>query len=125
VLLDTHAWAWSLSDPEFLSEAARTAIASADFAYVSPVSVFEISQKVRLGKWRGMEPYAPHLVDLLHEQGSRTAPLTPEICLDAGRAEWAHRDPFDRLLAATSRRMGVPLVTRDPAFARMGVACLW
>ena len=129
ILLDTHTWIWSIEgDVRRIGRTARTLLARAEGAdriRVSPVSVFEITWKVRLGKWPGMEAHAPRLVDLLREQGSQPAPLTPEICLDAGSADWPHRDPFDRLLAATSRRMGVPLVTRDAAFPAMGVACIW
>ena len=79
ILLDTHVWAWSLTDTGSLSMPARDAIASAAAVYVSPVSFFEIGQKVRLGKWPTMEPVVPRLGDLLMEQGGLTAPLTAEI----------------------------------------------
>jgi PIN domain nuclease of toxin-antitoxin system len=125
VLLDTHAWAWSLGQDDLLSQPARAALASADAVLVSPISFFEIGQKVRLGKWPEMEPFVPRLAEILREQGGMVAPLTPEICLDASLSEWSHRDPFDRLLAATCRRMEIPLVTRDAVFAGMGVHCIW
>ena len=50
VLLDTHAWTWSLSSDGRLSPAAMAEIAGAELVLVSPISFFEISQKVRLGK---------------------------------------------------------------------------
>ena len=124
VLLDTHAWAWSLIKPALLSERAHAAIASGP-TLVSPVSIFEIGQKVRIGRWPEMVPIVRDLPELVHEQGSLLAPLTSEICLDAGLADWPNRDPFDRLLGATARWMGVPLVTRDAVFAEAGVACIW
>ena len=58
-------------------------------------------------------------------RGACFAPLTSEICLEAALTDWPNRDPFDRLLGATARRMGVPLVTRDAVFAVAGVACIW
>jgi PIN domain nuclease of toxin-antitoxin system len=125
VLLDTHAWAWSLTDVRSLSERATDTIASASAVYVSPVSFLEIAQKVQRGKWPTMEPVVTRLGGLLSEQGAMVAPLTAEICLDAGLRDWPHRDPFDRLLAATCLRMDVSLVTRDPVFADLGVRSIW
>lgn len=58
VLLDTHIWAWSFVNSAMLSEPARQAIAGAEAVHVSPITLFEITQQVRLGKWPGMEPYA-------------------------------------------------------------------
>jgi PIN domain nuclease of toxin-antitoxin system len=37
--------------------------------------------------------------------------------LRAGAFTVAHRDPFDRMLAAQALLEGVPLLTDDPAFA--------
>jgi len=36
-----------------------------------------------------------------------------------------HRDPFDRMLAAQGEIEGLPLVTRDPAFALFGARTFW
>jgi len=36
-----------------------------------------------------------------------------------------HRDPFDRLLVAQARDLGIPLVTADEAFSAYDVAVLW
>jgi PIN domain nuclease of toxin-antitoxin system len=37
----------------------------------------------------------------------------------------AHKDPFDRMLAAQAIQEAVPLVSADPVFDRMGVQRLW
>lgn len=116
VLLDTHAWAWSLIGDERLSRHAVDAIERADLVFVSPITFFEIGQKVRFGKWPEMVPLVPRLPDVLTEQGGRVAALDPETCLAAALLTWAHRDPFDRLLAATALRAGLPLVSTDAQF---------
>lgn len=116
VLLDTHVWAWTLTGDAQLSQRALSAIEEADAVLVSPPSFFEIGQKVRLGRWPEMEPIVDGLPDLLGKQGGRAAPLDPEICLVAARFDWRHRDPFDRLLAATAMRLGLPLISADIMF---------
>lgn len=88
VLLDTHAWAWSLSRDARLSGKAIALIQQAEAVFVSPISLFEIGQKVRIGKWPEMQPFVSRLVDLLAEQGGRVAALIPDICLAAATLEW-------------------------------------
>lgn len=116
VLLDTHAWVWSFADEAQLSPAARAAIQQADTVHVSPITFFEIGQKVRLGKWPAMAPHAARLAGILRDQGGIIAPFTPEICLHASLRDWAHRDPFDRLIASTAELHGLTLISKDPAF---------
>lgn len=81
VLLDTHTWAWSLTGDMRLSTKATTLITEADSVFVSPISFFEIGQKVPIGKWPEMEPFINDLPSLLAEQGGRVAALVPEVCL--------------------------------------------
>ncbi len=116
VLLDTHAWSWSLTADPRLSAPALAAVAAADAVLVSPISFFEIAQKVRLGKWPEMEQFADRLPALLAEQGGLVARFDPEVCVAAGLMAWDHRDLFDRLLAATARLQAVPIVSADSAF---------
>ena len=116
VLLDTHAWTWSLTGDGRLSARALAAMAEADTVFVSPISVFEIAQKVRIGKWPEMVAFVDQLPGLLQSQGGVVAELGPAICVEAGMMGWGHRDPFDRLLAATARQGGHLLVSADVVF---------
>lgn len=90
VLLDTHAWVWSFGADTLLSERAQSAITTAELVYVSPISFFEIGQKVRNGRWPEMESLVQDLPDILREQGGLLAPFTPEICLAASLMSWDH-----------------------------------
>lgn len=117
VLLDTNAWAWTLSNNTLrLSQAAVDAIEAADSVFVSPIAVFEIGQKVRIGKWPEMEPYVEGIEQIFLGRGGAFAPLTPATCLAASLLDWDHRDPFDRLMAATAIELGVPLISTDTHF---------
>lgn len=88
----------------------------AETVLVSPISFFEIGQKVRLGKWPEMAPFVGDLPALLERQGGGVAGLDQGICLRAAIMDWAHRDPFDRMLAATAERYGVAIISADTVF---------
>ena len=116
VLLDTQAWALSLIESSRLPTAARQAILDATGVYVSPISVFEIAQKVRLGKWDEMTPYVRLLPEIIDQQGLTVAPLTPKICETAGSDPWPHRDPFDRFIFATAKDLRTAIISGDRVF---------
>ena len=115
-MLDTHVWAWTLTDDRRISDRARREIAGAESVCVSAISFFEIAQKVRLGKWPEMSPHLDRLPELLESQRALAAALETADCLLAGAMDWTHRDPFDRLLAATALRRRIPIVSADPVF---------
>jgi PIN domain nuclease of toxin-antitoxin system len=116
LLLDTHVWAWSLTNDRRISDRARREMVEAQTILVSAISFFEIAQKVRLGKWPGMAAYVDRLPALLVSQRGVAASLEAEDCLMAGTMEWPHRDPFDRFLAASALRRRLPIVSADPVF---------
>lgn len=99
--------------PERLGGAAKADVLDADVVYVSPISVYEVTRKVRLGKWPDM---APHVDALVTETETLTAPFTRSIAARAGMLGWAHRDPFDRFIAASSIELGCPLISKDVEF---------
>jgi PIN domain nuclease of toxin-antitoxin system len=124
LLLDTHVWAWSLTNDRRISDRARREMVEAQTILVSAISFFEIAQKVRVGKWPEMARYVDRLPTLLARQRGVAASLEAEDCLMARTMEWPHRDPFDRFLAASALRRRVPIVSADLAFDAV-VARVW
>ena len=108
VLLDTHAWVWAIDDAPRLSVRAIQAIEAADRVCVAAITFYEICQKVRLGKWLEMAGHVHRLQDIAAEQSVAVLPIHPEIAAMAGLLDWPHRDPFDRILAATALFVGGP-----------------
>ena len=52
--------------------------------------------------------------------------VTASHALLAGPLDWAHRDPFDRMLAAQAMVESMTLITQDEAFATVrGIRTLW
>lgn len=125
LLLDTHTWAWSMTGDVRLSAAAITAMEQAETVSISAISLFEIGQKVRLGKWPEMAPFLDRLISLAEEQGGRMVEVSPEASLLAATMEWDHRDPFDRIIAATAITRGLVLVSTDAAFDALAEEPKW
>lgn len=116
ILLDTHALAWTFAGEKRDRSWVDRIVIEADSVYVSPISIFEIGQKVRLGKWPEMEPFIDDLSEVVMERGGYFAPTGPQVCLAAALLDWDHRDPFDRLIAATAIENQIALVSIDAQF---------
>lgn len=119
VLLDTHAWAWSLFRASELSPAARQVIEQARTVYIPPCAFHEITAKHRPGKWPEVDGIVERLPQLLRAQGGVGAPYTIEMAALSGGMDWAHKDPFDRMIAATAIELACPLISKDPVFDQL------
>lgn len=126
ILLDTHAllW-WMIGDPR-LSPRARAAVGVPGAeVLVSAASAWELAVKVRLGKLPQASRLTHRLAESLAEQDFKTLPITLEHGRLGGLLPGAHRDPFDRMLAAQALLDDLVLVTNDPALSAFGVQTLW
>ena len=93
--------------------------------FVSAASAWEIATKQRLGKLDEVPQAADRFAELVAADGFAHLPITHLHSRRAGGYEVAHRDPFDRMLAAQSELERLTLVTKDPIFSRFGVETLW
>ncbi len=126
LLLDTHALVWWWTDDPRLTAAARDAIAAPDrLVLVSAVSAWELATKHRLGKWPEVATILDRFDDLLRRSRFAPLPITPAEARAAGALDWAHRDPFDRMLRAQAAAQDLALVSGDTAFAGQGIALVW
>ncbi len=126
VLLDTHALIWLLIEPARLSQRSRALLAELDTTvFVSPVSAYEIGRKNHLGKLGTASVVAEGFGGHLRRIGAEDLELSSIHAFLAARLPSAHRDPFDRLLAAQSLAEDIPVVTQDRAIAELGAATIW
>lgn len=116
MLLDTHVWVWSFNAQQRLSPIATSTLNAASSVAISSISLYEIGQKVRLGKWPEMVSRVAALTQMAHRQGVEVLDVSAEISLAAGVLHWDHRDPFDRIIAATAHKVGLQLLSADAAF---------
>ncbi|CAN5346112.1 type II toxin-antitoxin system VapC family toxin [soil metagenome] len=127
LLLDTHALLWVLTEPARMPDQLIERLSDpANELLVSAASAWECATKHRLGKLPGADAVLASFADHLANLGATEVPISTADALLAGSLNWAHRDPFDRVLAAQSIRRSVPLVSRDPVFSSLpGVGVLW
>jgi PIN domain nuclease of toxin-antitoxin system len=90
--------------------------------YVSAVTGWEIGIKVKLGKWPEAAVLLPGLSEKVMDDGFEVLDLTQAE--RAGQLDLIHKDPFDRLLAAQSLLLNVPIATVDPALAMLGCSVI-
>ena len=121
VLLDTCAVIW-LANGDALAPDALTAILTAgtrDGIFISPVSAWEIGMLSRPRPSRDkVLRFLPDprtwFARLMARPGVRAAAFDPDIAI---AASWLpgdfHADHGDRLIVATARHLGLPVVTRD------------
>lgn len=126
LLLDTHALLWWLFDDPKLPDSARDRIRNgANNVFVSAASAWEIATKWRLGKLPEAGAVVVQMPALLRTSRFALLPISVEHAILAGSLTSAHRDPFDRMLAAQAQLEALPIVTIDPVFADLGVEVLW
>jgi PIN domain nuclease of toxin-antitoxin system len=126
LLLDTHTLLWFLAGSGRLSAAALAAINDpANTLWLSPISLVEIALKVRINKLRLTASFG------ILFPAQLSANRIQLWAIAAGHAEALstlplhHRDPFDRLIAATALVEGLMLVSADPHFDTYGLSRLW
>jgi len=73
----------------------------------------EMATKNRLGKMENANPLIDNWDSVMKRLGADETPLTRKQALTAGLLDWAHRDPFDRMLAAQAINLNISLVTKD------------
>jgi PIN domain nuclease of toxin-antitoxin system len=125
-LLDTHTLLWWLTDDSRLSPPVRGLIAdAANEILVSTASAWEISTKHRIGKLRGIDDLMSRYGEFIDAESFVPLPIDQRQALRAGSYPSAHRDPFDRMLAAQSELLSVPLLTNDEALKGFPCWVVW
>ena len=115
-LLDTCAALWIVADE--ISDATAQLLDEACGAgvpiYVSPVTAWEIGNLVRKGRFKSSyTPYA-WFERLMGTPNTELAELTPKVLLESSFLPGnLHKDPADRIIAATAREFGLTVMTRD------------
>lgn len=130
LLLDTHAFIWTLTDSKRLTVAARNAVTSTENeVYVSSISFWETAIKIRNKRMAPIGHEPSTLVEAAETMGFVPIALTPvEAATHGNLTEDTHFDPFDRMLIWQAIQRKMKLISADKAFQRFvpdGLELLW
>ena len=123
LLLDSHAVYWWMTGSTRLSATARRLVLDSENAVlVSAVSIYEIELKA--GRRRVSLP-PQELRAALRRNTVEELAVTHDHAEYAAQLDWAHRDPWDRLLAAQALLENCALVSVDKVFDATSVDRRW
>ncbi len=117
IVLDTHALVWWVSGDETLSEKAKAAIErelDGGQIIVSVISAWEIAMLVEREKLLLSMDVESWLATVAQIEAVRFMPLDIDVAVKSVDLPGEfHKDPADRMIVATARKLAVPLVTKD------------
>lgn len=126
LLLDTHALIWWWKDDALLPPHARAAMQDAgNEVFVSAATAWEMATKVRKGQLPEIRVELGSFEQAVLRDGFHHLPVTSAHGLRGGFLEGAHKDPFDRLIAAQALIEDMTVITRDREIAAFGCEVLW
>ena len=126
IILDTHAWLWTASKPDLLSDAARDAIERADVIGIAAMSCWEIAMLAHKRRIELDRSALSWVQEALFADRVLLLDLTPHVAVVAAELEWDNRDPSDRIIVASALVHDVALVTKDERIRRFqDVATIW
>lgn len=129
-LLDTHVFIWALTDTRRLSAPVKELIENvSNELYISSVSFWEISIKLRNNRLASIGREPSTLVEAAETMGFIPIPITPvEAAAQGSLAENTHFDPFDRMLIWQAINRDLTLISRDAdlkRFKKDGLKLFW
>lgn len=124
-LLDTHVLLWMQDDNVALSKPARKILEdSTTQLYLSIASLWEITIKQSLGKLQ-LDYSLDELIDSCNTNNITILPIDYETLKTLKILPFVHRDPFDRIIIATSIELGLNLITADEIAKKYATQIVW
>lgn len=117
LLLDTHVWLWFMLADAELAISGKNVInraAASGQLRIAAISIWEAALLASRGRVVLSRPLAQWMTAAVSAPGLSIEPLLPQVAVEACcLPEVFHRDPADRLIAATARVVSATLMTRD------------
>lgn len=117
IVLDTHVLVWWVNADPALSKKAKLTIEKemqGGEIVISSISAWEIAMLVKHGRLILSMDVDSWLSTVAEIEAVRFLPVDVEISVKSVELPGEfHKDPVDRMIVATARKLAVPLVTKD------------
>ncbi|MDR2930851.1 MAG: type II toxin-antitoxin system VapC family toxin [Propionibacteriaceae bacterium] len=128
-LIDTHVLLWLVDENPAAAIPGPILDALAQQRHdilVSAVTPWEISLKHWMGKLPKAAPVLAQWDSIMARLSATGLTISDRHAILAGRLDWTHKDPFDRMLAAQAMLEDATLVSKDPVFCGVpGLRTAW
>lgn len=115
---------WTLA-PQRLSKQADRLINQTSEVLVSAISIWEIGIKVKKGKLQLPKPFNTYVDTLKSARSLILVPVDVDIWVENVSLDWGHRDPADRTIVATAKRLECPLISPDAEIQSFYPQAVW
>ena len=116
IVLDTHVWWWTISEPAQLSRKARQLITKIppEQIAIASISIWEFAMMITRGRIELTISPDEWLDYAINKTGLTILELNSKIALESCNLPGNfHKDPADRIIVATARVSRSQLITKD------------
>lgn len=114
ILIDTHIFIWFATNNNQLKQKYKLLLEEESEIFISIISCWEIAKLVEYKRLVLTMPISEWLNIALESSNVKILPLDLPIILDSTNLpDNFHKDPADQLIVATSRILGIDLLSED------------
>jgi len=114
ILIDTHIFIWFATNNNQLKQKYKQLLEEESEIFISIISCWEIAKLVEYKRLVLTMPISEWMTIALESSNVKILPLDLPIILDATNLpDNFHKDPADQLIVATSRVLGINLLSED------------
>jgi PIN domain nuclease of toxin-antitoxin system len=125
IVLDTSALIFWTLDSAKLSAKAADIIASSDRIALSAISIWEVGIKAKQQKLTLPFSLREYTDRIKYVNKVVIVPVDERIWIKSLELDWEHRDPADRVIAATASLLECPLITSDSLLLAFFPGAVW
>ena len=126
VLLDTHAFLWSITGDDRLSKTAGETFLNPDISlFFSAASFWEICIKISLEKLSLKSGWFRTIEEEMRLNAIQWLAVEMQHCIELTKLPFHHRDPIDRMLIAQAKVEDLQLLSGDVRLSAYDIQRIW
>ncbi len=116
IVLDTHVLIWWLLDVKKLSKRALESIEKAEKEkqlFISTITVWELAMLAKKGRLQLNGKTRDFVGQIAKIPSLKILDISSRIALESVLLDYPHPDPADRIIIASAKFLGMPLISKD------------